>query len=458
MDLVSKKLRNALTKLSVVGAGYVGLVSACCYAERGYSVTLREVDQDRLQAIQRGKPPFSEPMIDGVLERALSSGRLVVTKNMLEAVLDSDVTFIAVGTPSRKDGSIDLSQVRLAAKEIGVCLKQTNAFHHVVVRSTVVPGTTGKIVKPVLQQTSGKELGEGFGLAVNPEFLREGSAVHDTYHPDRIIIGELDKKTGDFLEDFYRKFHVEKTPPVLRMSSASAEMAKYASNAFLATKISFINEMANMCENVDDVDVVQVAEAVGLDTRIGRKFLDAGLGFGGSCFPKDVRALIAASERRNCTPRLLKVVLAINDRQPLNAVRLALDELHSLKRKRVAVLGLSFKPGTDDMREARSIVLINRLLKLGAEVVAYDPVANENARKLLGEEIEYAKSLDECIRGADCCIVATEWDEFRRSTPENFFSLMRTPVVIDGRRIYDPHSYAKRTRYRAVGLADIQPA
>lgn len=445
-----------MTKLSIVGAGYVGLVSACCYAEKGYSVILREIDRSKYEAIQQGKPPFHEPLIDEALKRSLSSGRLVVTKDMQEAVLNSDIIFVAVGTPSKKDGSIDLSQVRLAAKEIGVTLKQAQGYHHVVVRSTVVPGTMSKIVKPILQKASGKKIGEKFGLAVNPEFLREGSAVHDTYHPDRIIIGDLDPKTGDFLEDFYREFHDGKPPPILRMSFASAEMTKYASNAFLATKISFINEIANICESVNDADVVQVADAIGLDTRIGRKFLDAGLGFGGSCFPKDVRALVAASERRNYRPRLLKAVLDINEKQALNAVRLALEELHSLRQKRIAVLGLSFKPETDDMREARSMIIIERLLKLGAKVVAYDPVANENARQLLRGKVEYAKSMHECIRGADCCIVATEWEEFQRLTAEDFFSLMRRPVVVDGRRIYEPCSFAKKVQYRAIGLANSE--
>ena len=445
-----------MTKLSIVGAGYVGLVSACCYADKGYSVILRETDQRKYEAIQRGKPPFHEPLIDEALKRSLSSGRLVVTKDMQEAVLDSDIIFVAVGTPSKKDGSIDLSQVRQAAKEIGATLKHAEGYHHVVVRSTVVPGTTSKIVKPILQKASGKNIGEKFGLAVNPEFLREGSAVHDAHHPDRIIIGDLDPKTGDFLEDFYRKFHDGKPPPILRMSSASAEMTKYASNAFLATKISFINEIAHICENVNDADVVQVADAIGLDARIGRKFLEAGLGFGGSCFPKDLRALIVASERSNYRPRLLKAVLDVNERQALNAVRLAIEELHSLRQKRIAVLGLSFKPETDDMREARSMIVIERLLKLGAKVIAYDPVANENARQLLRGKIEYAKSMYECIRGADCCIVATEWEEFQRLTAEDFLSLMRRPVLVDGRRIYKPCSFAKKVRYRAIGLANSE--
>lgn len=442
-----------MARISVVGAGYVGLVSACCYAEKGHPVIIREVDSARREVIQQGKAPFHEPSLDQSLIRGLSSGSLKVTDSMDEAMKSSDVTFIAVGTPSKKDGSIDLRQVRCAAEEVGIALSGKNGYHHVVVRSTVVPGTTDRIVKPILEETSGKCVGQGFGLAVNPEFLREGSAIEDTFGPDRILIGELDRRTADFLEDFYVKFHDGKPPPILRMSPSSAEMVKYASNTFLAMKISFINEIANICEKVPGVDVVRVAEGIGLDTRIGRKFLNAGLGFGGSCFPKDVRALLAESERLGCETRLIRATLQTNEAQALRAVELALDELRSLKGRQVAVLGLSFKPECDDMREARSLVVIDKLLKMAAEVIAYDPVACENARRILHRKIKYAQSARECIEGAECCIIVTEWEEFRRLGPEDFLSLMRKPVVIDGRRIYDPSAFAEKLRYRAIGLA-----
>lgn len=390
------------------------------------------------------------------LKSAVSSGRLTVTDSVRNAVVSSDITFIAVGTPSKKDGSIDLVQIRSASKDIGVALREKNGYHHVVVRSTVVPGTTSKVLLPILERASGKRVGEGFGIAVNPEFLKEGSAFEDTYHPERIVIGDLDVETGNFLQEFYIKFHDSRPTPILRMSSSSAEMVKYASNAFLAVKISFINEIANMCEKAPGVDVVRVAEGVGLDTRIGRKFLNAGLGFGGSCFPKDVRALIAWSERLGCRPRLAKAALERNEMQAKRAVELAVEELGSLRRRRVAVLGLSFKPETDDMREARSIVLIRRLLRLGANVAAYDPIANKNAEKIFHARIGYAKSAVDCIDGADCCIIATEWDEFRRLTSDHFLSHMKRPVIIDGRRIYEPNTFLKKVRYRAIGLADSE--
>jgi UDPglucose 6-dehydrogenase len=442
-----------MTKISVVGAGYVGIVSACCYAEKGNAVIICEVDSARRKMIQDGSAPFHEPSLDESLKSAASSGRLTVTDSVRDAVIGSDVTFITVGTPSKKDGRIDLTQTRSASKGIGVALKEKNGYHYVVVRSTVVPGATSRVLRPILEKASDKQVGEGFGLAVNPEFLEEGSAFEDTFHPDRIVIGELDVKTGDFLQEFYVKFHDSKPPPILRMSSSSAEMVKYASNAFLAMKISFINEIANISEKIPGVDVVRVADGVGLDTRIGRKFLNAGLGFGGSCFSKDVRALIAASERLGYRPSLVNSVLERNETQAGRAVELAVDELGSLKRRRVAVLGLSFKPETDDMREARSIVLIHRLLKLGAKVTAYDPVAGKNAESIFHERIDYAKSVLDCIDGADCCIIVTEWDEFRKLTPDDFLSHMKRPVVIDGRRIYDPNTFVKKLRYRAIGLA-----
>lgn len=453
MIYINQEKRDHMTKISVVGAGYVGLVSACCYAEKGNPVIICEVDSARRSLIEEGKAPFREPSLDESLKSAISSGRLAVTDNMLDAVLDSDAIFITVGTPSKKDGSIDLAQTRSASKEIGTALRERGEYSYVVMRSTVVPGTTSRVVRPILEKSSDKRVGEDFGLAVNPEFLKEGSAVEDTYHPDRIVIGELDTKTGDFLHEFYVKFHDSKPPPILRMSSSSAEMVKYASNSFLAMKISFINEIANMCEKIPGVDVVRVAEGIGLDPRIGRKFLNAGLGFGGSCFPKDVRALIAWSEHLGHSPGFLKAVLKANEMQVSRAIELAVGELGSLERRRVAVLGLAFKPETDDIREARSIALIHRLLRLGARVTAYDPVATKNAERVFHERINYAKSSLECIDGADCCIVATEWDEFRKLNPEEFLSHMNRPVIIDGRRIYDPNTFLRKLRYRAIGLA-----
>jgi UDPglucose 6-dehydrogenase len=271
-------------------------------------------------------------------------------------------------------------------------------------------------------------------------------------NPDRIIVGEYDARSGDMLLDFWKHFYREKLPPTLRMNLASAEMVKYASNAFLATKVSFINEVANICENVPGVDVAKVAEGMGFDQRIGRSFLRAGAGFGGSCFPKDLKAIIAFSKDKHCEPNILKAVLKVNKDRPTHVVELVKGQLRTLKNKRIAVLGLSFKPGTDDLREAPSLRIIGKLLREGAEVVAYDPVAMENARRRLGGRIVYAHSARSCLEGADTAIVVTEWDEFAKLEPSDFHKLMRSPILIDARRIYDAQIYSLRLRYSAVGL------
>jgi UDPglucose 6-dehydrogenase len=440
-----------LVRVAVVGGGYVGLVSACFYARAGNEITIVEVDQGRRAQIARGEPPFYERGLDSILKDVISTGKLTVSEDLAATVARTEVTFLTVGTPSHRDGSINLAQVRKASQEIGEGLRRCDAYHYVIVRSTVMPGTTMNLVKPILERHSGRQVGQGFGLAMQPEFLREGNAFEDMERPDKIVIGAVDHRTRDFLVDFYEHLHQGRVPPILTISASTAEMVKYANNSFLACKISFINEIANICQRAQGVDVVQVAEAIGLDKRIGRDFLDAGLGFGGSCFPKDVRALIRHSQRLKYSPAMLKAALSVNDRQPLVAVEMARGSLRSLKGRRIAVLGCSFKPGTDDMREARSIMVIDRLLKLGAHVVLYDPKAIENARKVFGNRVEYADSVEKCLAGADCAIAVTEWDQFKRLTPRDF-GRMRRQLVVDGRRIYRPNEFAGTIEFKAVGL------
>jgi UDPglucose 6-dehydrogenase len=287
---------------------------------------------------------------------------------------------------------------------------------------------------------------------MNPEFLRQGSALEDTLNPDRIVIGEHDQASGDFLEKLYRDFYGEKRPPTVRTNLSTAELIKYANNAFLATKVSFINTVANICEKIPGTDVKVVAEAIGLDKRIGPLFLNAGLGYGGSCFPKDVKALIAYSKDLGYQHQLLEAVEDINQTQPLKAVQFCKRLLGDLKGKRVAVLGLAFKPNTDDMREARSIPIINQLIREGAKVTAYDPVATPIAKTLFENNIQYANSAIDCLKGSDCCILTTEWDEFKKLTPEDFIQHMNQPILIDGRRIYNPDKYSPKLRFAAIGL------
>jgi len=443
-----KKLR-----ISVMGIGYVGLCTAVGFAQKRYNVIALTHNAEKADKINKGIPPFYEPGLQELLEKTVRDGYLKCLLNEPDkAIINTDITFNAVGTPSKPDGSIDLQHIERSSQEIGEALEKKDSYHLVVVKSTVVPETTQKRVKPILEQQSKKQAGKDFGLCMNPEFLREGSALEDTLNPDRIVIGEHDKTAGDILESLYRDFYDNKTPPILRTNLSTAELIKYANNAFLATKVSFINTIANLCEKVSGADVNVVAKGIGLDKRIGPLFLNAGLGYGGSCFPKDVKALIAYARTLTYRPELLEAVEKVNETQPQKAVQLYKSILGDLKGKRTAILGLSFKPNTDDMREARSIQIINQLLNEGANIVAYDPVAMPNARTVFENKIEYASSAIECLKEADGCILATEWDEFKKLKPEDFVKSMRQPVLIDGRRIFDPDKFRQKLKFAAIGL------
>jgi len=441
-----------MRRISIVGTGYVGLCTGVGFAIRGFQVIASTHDSVKATLINEGIPPFHEPQLEKLLKKAVSEGYLRCVIGREEAVLNSDVTFIAVGTPSQPDGSIDLKYIKDAAKEIGKALAKKDEYHVIVVKSTVIPGTTQNVVKTIIEEFSGKRCGLDFGLCMNPEFLREGSAMHDTLHPDRIVIGEYDKRSGDVLQSLFENFYENEIPPIIRTNLPTAEMIKYTNNSFLATKISFINQIANICQLTPGTDVKIVAKAIGLDERINPRFLGAGLGFGGSCFPKDVKALIAYSKKLGYEPSLLEAVMKINQNQPDKAVDLSKKFLGNPKGKRIAILGLSFKPETDDMREAVSIRVIKKLLEEEACIVAYDPVAIPNAKKIFGDSIEYAQSSIQCINGADCCIIVTEWDEFKQLKPEDFINHMRTPIVIDGRRIYDPKIFGEKLKFAAIGL------
>ena len=443
---------KALNRISVFGLGYVGLTFSICLARRGFRVIGVDVDLEKIRAINKGVPPFYEPGLKNHLNSVLNDRLFSCTADHFQAILNSDVSFICVGTPARSDGDIDLSYIKSVSNNIGEALKEKDDYHLIAVRSTVTPGTTESVVKRIIENVSGKRCGVDFGLCMNPEFLREGSAIYDILHPDRIIIGEYDKKSGDLLEKVYREFYGENIPPILRTSLANAELIKYANNAFLAMKISFINEIANICQKTPGADVTIIAKALGLDNRINPKFLNAGLGWGGSCFPKDIKALIKYAESKNCNPILLKAVNEVNKLQPYKAIELARELIGGLKGKRIAILGLSFKPNTDDMRNAVSIKIINELLKEGAKVVAYDPAAMKNAMKIFGDKIDFASSALECLKDCDCCIIVTEWDEFKRLSPDDFIANMKDPAIVDGRRIFDPKKFTSRLKYKAIGL------
>jgi len=441
--------------ISIVGTGYVGLCTAVCFAFKGYNVITSTHEAKNAASINRGIPPFHEPDLEEFLLSTVKNRYLRCVLNREEAVLNTDITFVAVGTPSQPDGGINLRYIENSARDIGEALSKKDDYHLVVVKSTVVPGTTENMVKPLLEKHSGKDCGVDFGLCMNPEFLREGSAIYDTLYPDRIVIGEYDKKSGDRLEALYQDFYGDEMPPTIKANLPTAELIKYANNAFLATKISFINTIANICEKIPDANVTTIAEGIGLDKRINPLFLNAGLGYGGSCFPKDVKALIALANSLGYNPTLLKAVEDVNSIQPHRAFELVKKQIGDLKDKRVAVLGLAFKPNTDDIREAVSIKLINKLLEEGANVIAYDPAAISNTKEIFGNSIRYASSAIECIKDADCCILATEWDEFKKLSPEDFIRHMKSPRLVDGRRIYDPKRFSQKLEFKAIGLGQF---
>jgi len=368
------------------------------------------------------------------------------------AIAETDLTFVAVGTTSKPDGSIDLKFTESVAHDIGKALNRKEKYHIVIIKSTVVPGATQDLVKPILEQESAKKCGSDFGLCMNPEFLRQGSAFEDTLHADRLVIGEYDKKSGDTLENLYKGFYGANIPPIIRTSLSTAELIKYASNSFLATKTSFMNMIANMCEKIPGADVKVVATAMGLDKRIGPLFLNAGLGYGGSCFPKDLKALMAHSKNLGYRLNLLEAVESVDKTQPLKAIKFCKDLFGNLKGKRVAILGLAFKPDTDDMREAPAIPIIKHLIKKGANVTAYDPAAMPIAKTVFKNKIQYAISVIDCLKNADCCILVTEWDEFKKLKPEDFTKNMKQPTLIDGRRIYKPEEFSQKMKFKAIGL------
>jgi UDPglucose 6-dehydrogenase len=442
-------------RISVIGMGHVGLTTAVCLSTKRNKVIGVDVDKGKVAAINTGKIPFHEPRLEKHLRRALSSGFQCVS-DIGQAISQSRITFITVGTPLRKDGQADLEQVKVAAESIGSSLRQKDEYHLVVLRSTVPPRTSMDTVRPILESASMRRMPMDFGLCVNPEFLREGSAIHDMLHPDKIVIGAVDKRSGDVLSRLYLEFYGRKAK-IIRTSPTNAELTKYANNAFLATKISFINTIANICQSLEGADVGAVARAIGLDKRIGSRFLDAGLGYGGSCLPKDLKALVKFStDQLSYHPFLIAEADSVNEAQPLKAVDLVRQALGGLRSKRIAVLGLSFKPNTDDMRDAVSIRIIESMLGEGAAVVAYDPMAVENARSIFRDRIEYADDAMNCMDKADCCMIVTEWDEFKKLRASDFRTRMRRPLVVDGRRIYERAEFlAAAVEFYAVGLGPV---
>jgi UDPglucose 6-dehydrogenase len=414
-----------------------------------------DVDAARISQLNKGRAPIHEKGLPELLKSGIASGNLTFSQTY-DSLRGAAAIFIAVGTPSRPDGSIDLSQVATASVMVGKQLAGSKNKPLVVIKSTVIPGTAATVVKPLLEKETGKTCGSGFALCSNPEFLREGQAIEDTLHPDRIVLGPLNRGSGLAVRSLYRRFYGSKSPPIVETTPENAELIKYASNTFLATKISFINFIARICESLPGADVGDVAFGMGLDPRIGKGYLQAGPGFGGACFPKDSRALSAFASNLGIDNSLLSSMMEINDTQPdwiISAVEKALEKV---KGKDIAILGVAFKEGSDDVRESRAIVLAKKLIRKGAHVRITDPQAMDGARRELGGSARYYEDSLDCIDGADAAIVMTAWDEFKRLKPGDFAASMRTPVLFDARRLYDAGEYrVGALKFMAIGRGDL---
>jgi UDPglucose 6-dehydrogenase len=433
--------------IAMIGTGYVGLVSGACFADFGHQVTCVDKDESKIAALHRGEIPIFEPGLDALVASNVKAGRLSFTTELATPVAEADAVFIAVGTPSRRgDGHADLSYVHAAAREIALSLK---GFTVVVTKSTVPVGTGDEVERLIHEANPSADV----AVASNPEFLREGAAIRDFKFPDRIVIGTSDERARKVMGDIYRPLSLNQGP-LMFTARRTAELIKYAANAFLATKITFINEMADLSEKVG-ANVQEVARGIGLDNRIGSKFLHAGPGFGGSCFPKDTRALVKIALDHDVPLRIVEAVLAVNDNRKRAMARKVSSAVGgSLRGKTVAVLGLTFKPDTDDMREAPSIPLVTGLLDMGAKVRAHDPVGMEQARREL-PDIEYCDDPYACVRGADAMVVVTEWVQYRTLDLQRLKREMAQPVVVDLRNIYRPEEMAALGfTYESVGRGD----
>jgi UDPglucose 6-dehydrogenase len=415
-------------KIAVIGTGYVGLVAGACFAENGNDVICVDKEPAKVRTLQRGRIPIYEPGLEELVRRNRAEKRLTFTTNLPRGVRASQIVFIAVGTPTGEDGSADLRHVMDVAREIA---RTMNGYKVIVDKSTVPVGTADKVRELIRKETS-----HPFSVVSNPEFLKQGAAIDDFMKPDRVVIGAEDPRAAEIMRELYAPF-TRTGAPIMMMDCASAELCKYAANAMLATRISFMNEVANVCEVVG-ADVDHVRRAVASDRRIGPSFLFPGVGYGGSCFPKDVKAMLNFAANKSYDFQILKAVECVNERQKVRLVAKMRKHFGNLKGKRIAVWGLAFKPKTDDMREAPAVPLIHALLQAGATVTAYDPEATRVARAIFGDAVEFADNSYGALAGADGLAIVTEWNEFREPDYGRIRKLMRSPVIFDGRNIYNP--------------------
>jgi UDPglucose 6-dehydrogenase len=427
--------------ISVVGLGFVGLTLAVINAKKGFTTIGIDINNNKLEQLRNGKPDFFEPKLEEYLKKSIKQNKIKFTKNFND-ILKTDITFVTVGTPSSNQGNIDLTYVKKAVNKISKIIK--NKKHLIVIKSTVIPTTTLKIIFPVFSKNKNTT------VVVNPEFLRESNAINDLLKPHLIVIGENKSKDGEKLIEYYKKFY-DKLPEIISTDFTSAEMIKYANNSFLATKISFINSLANICQKLPKTDIQTIANAIGKDPRIGPLFLNAGPGFGGSCLPKDISALLNFSKKIDDSHKILKAVLEINQEQPRKIINI-IEDMGILKNKKtISILGVAFKKDTSDIREATSIKLIEILLQKKMNIKIHDPMAIENFKKIFGKRLSYCETVTKCLDNSDCCIILTGWDEYKKLKPIIFKKYMNNVNVVDAQRILSPNDF-KNINFRAIGL------
>lgn len=435
-----------MEKITVVGTGYVGLVTGASLAEIGHDVTCIDVDVKKINRLENGDCPIYEPGLEELIKHNIHNNRLHFKKYTKGIYQDKEIIIVAVGTPSLPDGTADMRQIYEVIDQV---TKEIERDFFLIIKSTVPVGSN-KVISERIKKNLNADV--EYGVISNPEFLREGSAVKDTFEADRIVVGADSKKAEQKLNKIYQPFN----RPIIYCSAEDAEMSKYAANAFLATKISFINEIANICNKVG-ADINHVSDIMGLDERIGPQFLQAGLGYGGTCFPKDTRALVQIANRLDLEFNLLKAVIEVNNNQPLKLINQVKQRLGSLNGRTISILGLAFKPNTDDVREAPSLVMIKELKQLGAHIRAYDPVATQNVKHIY-PELTYSQTIEECIHGSNAAIISTDWDEFKRIPYSMFEDVMENPIIFDGRNIYDPTILQDyNIEYHSVGRPPIYP-
>jgi UDPglucose 6-dehydrogenase len=430
--------------IGVIGLGFVGLTLAVVNAKKGFNTIAMDVNKTKIENYKKSNLDFFEPKLDYYSKQSIKKKKIFFTNNF-EDISKADIIFVTVGTPSLKNGQINLSNLKSVILKLKKLFKNKKSKHLIVIKSTVIPTTTSNIIFKELK------LLKNIGLVVNPEFLREGSAIDDLLTPHLIVIGSRNKKDANKLEDYYKLFYKKKIE-IIKTDFSSAELIKYTNNAFLATKISFINSIANICQNIPNTDVNIISKAIGKDSRIGPLFLQAGAGFGGSCLPKDLNALINYSKKFDNVNSLFTAVKEVNDLQPKRIISLMKKDGILSKNKTVSILGLSFKKNTDDIRESISIKLVNHLLKHELEIKVHDPMAINNFKKIFSNKISYFNDVNECVKNSDCCIILTDWDEYKK-LKVNDFKKMKEKTIIDGRRILDATKFSS-CNFKAIGLGN----